>query len=492
MRRLALLSASLLLGTSLAAAQTVTWNPDTCDFVLDPGELQEVFVTACLPGVESKADIYLLADTTQSMTPILNQLKTDAVQIVSTLLATPDVDIRVGLGQYRDFFNLPCPPQPFVHQVDPTTNQADIVAGINTWFADCGGDGSEAQFYALYRLATDNSIPWRPDAKRIIVWFGDSPGHDPICDVLVGFGVPTFPIDEALLTAALQSAGPGGATIVAIGTPTSQLVYPNALNSDPALFAEDYAFFCQPGGLPGQASRLAAATNGVSTQVATPGDITDAILGSVESVLTFADVTLDVLGDIGPFVQSIAPASHEDVRLPTDPDEEVCVDFLVTLVGPPCADQVFLYQGALQLAVNGTPVSEHPVSITQPSCYTPSSLLVLGIRRDASNQPFENGGPEDVKLVTITMSIPGQGTVFPALAIPNNAAIVGFEGYAQCMLLDQLTFPLDPFKTSNGLVFKLGANNLGIPYGAGSGLSLQLAHPALLGGTLEMDCTLAP
>ena len=46
--------------------------------------------------------------------------------------------------------------------------------------------GTEGQLFALDRLANDvdpngGDIGRRPGAKRIIVWFGDQPGHDPVC-----------------------------------------------------------------------------------------------------------------------------------------------------------------------------------------------------------------------------------------------------------------------------------------------------------------------
>jgi hypothetical protein len=37
----------------------------------------------------------------------------------------------------------------------------------------------EAQLWALHQLATNANVGWRTGSSRIVVWFGDAPGHDP-------------------------------------------------------------------------------------------------------------------------------------------------------------------------------------------------------------------------------------------------------------------------------------------------------------------------
>src|SRR5262245_31708560 len=96
------LSAALFL-TAAASAQTVTWTPHLSRYSLEPGEVQLINAEVCLPGQGAKADIYLLADTTTSMTPVLDAVKQDAVVLVDALVNTPLVDLHLGVGQYRDF-----------------------------------------------------------------------------------------------------------------------------------------------------------------------------------------------------------------------------------------------------------------------------------------------------------------------------------------------------------------------------------------------------
>jgi hypothetical protein len=485
MRTLGLLAVTGLLAGSLHA-QTVTFTPDIANLALNPGEQATVHAQVCLPGQPAKADIYLLADTTTSMAPVINQIKANAQQIVTTLLATPNVDIKVGCGQYRDF---PFDVKPFDHQVSPVKNANTVVAAINQWFAGGGGDGSESQFYALYKLSTDPSIGFRPDAKRIIVWFGDSPGHDPICDIFVGGGVPTFEITEALTTSALQAAGPNnGTTVIAIGSPTG---YPNALDDDPTASAQDYSFFCTVGGTSGQASRIAQATNGLYTQITDPDQITTSILDAVDSVLTAVDVSCTAIGGITPFVASIVPPIYNDVFLPSDPNKQVCVDFDVLLQGPPCSANEFLHEGKIEVEVNTTPLGSLPVTVTQSQCYTPTGLVIIGIRR-IDGVPLMGGDANDLMLVQpgILLTVPFDQ--IPAFRIPADQIFDQFDVYAQTAVNDPAAFPSDPVKTSPGLKVLLGANDLGTNYGVGTGLDLTLAQPALLGGMFVLKTNLSP
>jgi hypothetical protein len=325
--RRARLAAALFLSAA-ASAQTVTWAPDVGAISVPAGDTKQVLATVCLPGQVSKADIYILADTTTSMTPVLDSVKANAVVLVDALVNSPGVDLKVGVGNYRDF---PFDAKPFDNQVSPTKDAGALVAAINTWQAGGGGDGSEAQLYALYQIATDPAIGFRPDAKRIIVWFGDSPGHDPICDIFVGGGVPTFEITEQVATEALQTSGPnGGITVIAIGTLSSAAVYPDSLNDDPLKSVYDYYSppgidWCTPAGLPGQADRMATATTGISTTISDPTQITFTILQTLANVLIAADLGFTVSPALQPFVQSISPESYDNLLLPHDPLQEICV-----------------------------------------------------------------------------------------------------------------------------------------------------------------------
>jgi len=492
LRRAHVVALTLLLCAASGAAQTVTFLPPDTSFVLEPGEQQVIDVTVCLPGQLTKADVYLLADVTTSMDPVLDQLKADASLIVNALASATSMDIAVGLGSYRDFINLPFLPQPFIPQVAVTKNAATVIGGINAWVAAGGGDPPESQFYALWKLATDPIAGFRPGAKRLVVWFGDSPAHDPICSSFVsGLGDPALAIDEPVLTAALNAAGPDGTSVLAIGTVTSTLVYPDALNSDPQIggFNIDYDFLCSQRGSGGQAQRIADATGGTYTQITDPTQITEAILTALSNFFTTSDVSLAVTGDIGPFVKDISPPSYVDVPLPPNPAEEVCVQFQVTLEGPPCSTSEVSFDGAIDVIVDRLTVATHPIHVEQPTCFIPQQILLIGPRR--IDVPLPTGDPADKLLVFATMQIVS-GHGLPDLPIPDSPALLGAEIYLQVILRDEYHYPEDPIKTSNGLIVVIGKHNIGTPYGTGSGLSLLLKQPAVPGGLLSVNCTVNP
>ncbi len=485
---------AVLVLSAASAAQTVTWNPDVDALALDPGETAEIVATVCLPGQVAKADIYLLADTTTSMTPVLDSVKANVAALVDALVNTPGVDLRVGVGNYRDF---PFDPKPFDHQVSPTTDAGALVAAINTWIATGGGDGSEGQFYALHQIATDPAIGFRPDAKRIVVWFGDSPAHDPICDIFTGFGVPAFEIDEALVTSVLQSQGfGGGTTVIAIGTTSSPSVYPLSLNDDPNKSVFDYwspdfgVMFCQPDGLSGQADRIAAATNGISTSIVDPGQITATILQTLASVLIAADVGAGASPELLPFVLSIDPPFYDDLALPQNPNEVVCADFTFTLQGPPCGDQDFITAGTLDVSLNGVPLAGKDVTVTQPACFNGPGLLWAGLRRMDPPEVLPGGDLFDMLQVHTNVTVPLPLGKIPVFDIPDEPTFIGFELWFQCALNDPLTFPDDPIKVSNGLKVTFGDPDLGVPYGTDSGLDLSMLQPALIPGELQLQCLL--
>ena len=139
-------------------------------------------MTVPVSGATPKADVYLLADTTGSMGSVIDAVKLGVGAIVGNP-ALAGFDVAYGVGNYKDF---PNDPYAFDNQLSPTTDTTQVSAAIGTWTADGGCDGPEGQLFALHRLATDPAIGWRPDARRIIVWFGDAPGHDPVCAAISG------------------------------------------------------------------------------------------------------------------------------------------------------------------------------------------------------------------------------------------------------------------------------------------------------------------
>ena len=476
-------AAVFVLAVLPAGAQVI--DPTSCDLELPPGVFEQVGLQVCVPGIDvTKADIFLLADNTASMGAVIASIQSGAAGLTSQLLNLQGFDIQIGAGNYTDI--PPFVPNPFELQQPITNVEADIITAINNWTFAAGGDVAESQFYAMHRICNDPAIGFRPDAKRIIVWFGDSPAHDPICaPILQLYGEAPIDVTEASLTAELVGAGPfGGTSVIAISTPFSSLV-PDALNNDPlgpgGIFAEDYTMLgCAQNGTAGQANRIAAATQGLTTEVTEPNAIVAAILDAINSVLNEVTITLVPTGDIAPFVSLVEPVEFV-VQLPNDSQLEECVEFTITFEGQNCVENTSVFEGGIDVLINGNPVATKTVTITQPGCIEAVCLLFLGFE-DVS-LPIPGGSGNDAFHVLPLQSWAVLLDSVPKFHIPRDPVLDGVSVFFQVGMSNWIDFPNDPIKTSNGLEVVLGHDSY--PYGNSSGMQMFLKQPPLLGGTLE-------
>jgi len=148
--------------------------PSTYSASLDAGKSVTITKTVTISAgspTSATVDVFFLADTTGSMGGTLASVQAGAASILSGLAGLGD--LAYGVGEYRDVGD------DFVYRLnqDVTTDPKLVQDGINAWVATGGGDWEEGQLYALYQVA--NTVSWRPGSTRIIVWFGDAPGHDP-------------------------------------------------------------------------------------------------------------------------------------------------------------------------------------------------------------------------------------------------------------------------------------------------------------------------
>ncbi|MCX6867501.1 MAG: VWA domain-containing protein, partial [Verrucomicrobia bacterium] len=224
-----------------------------------------VTVTAGTPTT-SKVDVYFLADTTGSMGTTIASVKASAASILSSTAGLGDV--AFGVGEYKDVGDVYTWRQN-VAGTHLTTTQATAQTAINLWGASGGGDTPEAQLFAMDALSTDTG--WRTGSTRILVWFGDAPGHD-----------PSSGVTEASATASLVAKG---IKVEAIDV--------GAMNST------------------GQALRIATATGGSFQAGINSASIVAAITAAITSSFdTYSTVGLD-LSDVPAGVTVTAlPASY--------------------------------------------------------------------------------------------------------------------------------------------------------------------------------------
>jgi len=363
-----LIAVTLLLGMALAAplladrAGPITIDPSSNNLTLNEGQTFSETITVTVPAgaAASKADVYLLADTTGSMYDPIDAVQDGASDIVAGLMADlPEVDLAFGVGNYKDF---PYDPYCFDHQLSLTTTVAVIEAAIDDWNADGGRDGSEGQFFALDQLAGNSDpaggdIGWRDGAEKIIVLFGDAPGHDPICTAISGLA---YDITESSVITKLQESG---VALVLISTLTG---YDDGLDDNPQEDAWDYSEWCRIGGTSGQATRLAEATNGEHLT----GVDSVAIVQTIKDLITSQIVTINSLslhptGDAAAFVTSIAPPSYG----PLETDEPHVLTFQVGFTGvEPCGESPQAFTGTIDVLTDGAVATQKQLAVNVPAC----------------------------------------------------------------------------------------------------------------------------
>jgi hypothetical protein len=364
-----------------APTQPVTVDPATNELTLPECVTKRETVTVHVPvsGVPPKADVYLLADTTGSMSSIIGAVQAGIGAVVNDP-ALAAFDVAWGAGNYKDFPPSASNPYPFQHQLAPTPGAADVTLAVNAWSAFGGLDTPEGQLYALQQVATDPAIGWRPDSKRILVWFGDAPGHDPVCSAISGVA----DITETTAKDALVAAG---ITVVAISTDTGTA---GALDGDPTSGSADYGV-CTVGGSPGQATRITAATPGGSHTIGVNAGTMIATLVSLISsaVHTIGHLELRPTGTITPFVTSITPPGYDS--LPGD--VEHTLPFEVTWTGArECAEKDEVFTGGLDVVADGVVMASKPVRITVPACRWHHSVeMICGTQKGSNNGHDDNG-----------------------------------------------------------------------------------------------------
>lgn len=332
----------------------VTISPNVNDLHLSPGEVFEEDIHVTTPAVPPPpVDVYFLADTTGSMSGPIGAVQTGANTIMTQINASVG-NVAYAAGNYKDFAN--GDPYCFQHQQNATLNTATVSAAINAWSASGGGDGPEGQLYALYEIAQNAATFFRPGAKRILVWFGDAPGHDPIC---AGMGTP--PLGSALTASAVKAALAGANIIVlAISTNTG---YPLGLNDVPT----QGAYPCANTGAGGQGTLFAGATPGGSyTSGVNAATISATIVAMVTAAANlFNNINLVPAGATAPFVTSITPAGGYGPVSGSTAHDYV---FHVKFTGPPCTTTDQVFTGTLDVVADGHVVAQKKVTLTVLAC----------------------------------------------------------------------------------------------------------------------------
>jgi uncharacterized repeat protein (TIGR01451 family) len=349
----------LIIGASGASGAGV--DPSSYSATLTSGSSVTITKTVHTPAIPPRADILFLADTTGSMGPTIANVQANASSIMSQVRsAQPDTEF--GAANYRDFN---CS-DPFAYQLNQaiTTNTGDAQNGINAWTIGDGCDVPEAQVNALYTLATDPATGFRSGSTRIVVWFGDSSGHDPSGGHTLGDAI-------AALTAA---------NIIVLAIPVNS-GFGDGLDST------------------GQASAVASATGGQVLPAATPDQVSNAILSGLSN--------LPVTVTPSPSCDSGLTASYDAASKTVTSGQDATFD--ETLAVAPNAPDGGVLHCNVDFLLNGisAPGFQQTVDITVPLRPTDLSLeksatptfLTEGNNATYTLTATNNGGDPDTNVV---------------------------------------------------------------------------------------------
>lgn len=247
----------ILLGAGLSTpAFAQGLDPASVTAAVRPGDVHDVAKTVTTPPIPPRPDVCFLADTTGSMGGAITNVRNNATAIMNLVRAVQP-DSQFCAAQYRDAGDSPD------YQVDQTitASTAAVQAAINTWAAGGGGDAPEAQLHALTELPGDAGF--RAGSTRVIVWFGDVPGHDPT-------------IGGATLASAIAALTAEGVRVIAISVGAG-------------------------GGLDatGQATAIVSATGGSVLTSPTPDQVTAQIIAGLTNLPVTVQMTSDCAATTG-------------------------------------------------------------------------------------------------------------------------------------------------------------------------------------------------
>jgi hypothetical protein len=301
-----LLKAGNVIYTRDAQASAPQVTPDG----FAPGDTTSSSLTYATPQILPQPDIYFLADTTGSLGLSLQNVKNNIATTVSNIRNQTTIgNPHFGAGDYKDFASCgtgvtpPCFSGSYAFNngasipVASPDDGAPATAAINAWSASGGGDREEGQLFALTQLAspadTNFDPKWRSTSSRIVVWFGDNPGHDPICPAIRGAAAGSPSITAASTASALATAGIR-VIAVSVNSDTGAPLFPS-LGLDGERIsgsapgdsgAGDYAAACGTtvNSETGQATAIVNATNGSFQAAADADHVTQAIMAGLHNL----------------------------------------------------------------------------------------------------------------------------------------------------------------------------------------------------------------
>ena len=360
--------------------------------VLRKGETANATIT--LGTKIPAADVAFLMDTTGSMGEEIASLRT-AFSGIATSISNVVPDVAFSLAEHRDFAISPyggSSDYPFKLKKQMSTDRAAFLQAIGTLTAASGGDYPEAQYEALFQLAsgfgfdlngdghadpqdvrpfvtkpndafsghatgtfdpdaegasTKGGVGFRPGAFPLVVLASDADFHDPDQGFVLG-NAGSAPAGRTKALAALNAIG---AHVICIASGSPPVPQMTDLATETGAMADTNG-----DGIP---DPLVYRVQGDATGL--PEAVTDGIVKMLTASLF--NVKIEAVGDKWHFLVSTAPAQVDSVH----PGETVSFDVtLQGMIDSGPKDRVYKFD--LQLvSEDGTVLDKKPVVIVVPA-----------------------------------------------------------------------------------------------------------------------------
>ena len=207
-------------------------SPAAISATIPAGQSAETPLTVTLGAhAVQRADVLILFDLTGSMGGVLSTAKSNAVNIMNRI-RTMVPDSAFGVGSFADYphcYNYAGYNNCYGssgdfgwHQDhDITTDITAINSTINSLYLHSGSDWPEDYTRALYE---SQFASWRPEAKRIVIIFGDAPAHDTTFYLPYGYNFGVDPgrdeiagtADDLVFTDVVSQLQASGITVLPI------------------------------------------------------------------------------------------------------------------------------------------------------------------------------------------------------------------------------------------------------------------------------------
>jgi hypothetical protein len=183
MRRTQLLcfAMALLAVPSLGLADSISPTSDAANLTV--GQQYSLTKTVTVDGLAADApiDVVFVFDTTNGFKDFFDNWDTGGFTVPTQLVNLAKAvssDVNYGIVAYEDYPTTPwgaAGDVAYTKVLDLSGNDAATIAAMQGITTGNGDDSPEANLHALGTLSSD--ITWRAGSTRVVLWFGDEPGH---------------------------------------------------------------------------------------------------------------------------------------------------------------------------------------------------------------------------------------------------------------------------------------------------------------------------